>query len=152
MGKKRKGVLRGPKFNNWHSSYIEIAAEEFILAAKARPEVTKIILGSRSSTSTRPRRKKPLRRSALNLSERTDALRPRPPLPPPHPGLSSHDDGQGRVLRPMPAGGEAGGGLLSVAAEDAPVLQEQGVAGVPADRTGARTALYDLRAGAFDHR
>lgn len=45
MGKKRKGVLRGPKFNYRHSSYIELA-EEFILAAKERPEVTKIILGT----------------------------------------------------------------------------------------------------------
>lgn len=44
MGKKRKGVLRGPKLNYRHSSYIELA-EEMILAAKALPEVTKIILG-----------------------------------------------------------------------------------------------------------
>ncbi len=39
-----KGILRGPKFNMRHTSYIP-AAERLIVAAKALSEVTKISLG-----------------------------------------------------------------------------------------------------------
>lgn len=40
----KKGVLSGPKFNGRHTTYIK-EAEPLIVAATARPEVTKILPG-----------------------------------------------------------------------------------------------------------
>ena len=45
----KKGILKGPKFNGRHSTYIDTALP-LITAASAQPEVSKVILGPIENT------------------------------------------------------------------------------------------------------